>query len=67
MLMAYLFVGRIKLKNKALVDYSTKCFFSQESGDINLHEIIAFCCLKSSCECINGFNMLKNPQSLGLY
>jgi hypothetical protein len=35
-------------------------FFSSKYGDINLHEITIFCCLKSIFECRNEFNMLNN-------
>jgi hypothetical protein len=40
---------------------SMKWFFLSESNNINLYEIIIFCCLKYIFECRNGFNMLENP------
>jgi hypothetical protein len=53
---------KIDMENLALSKYcSAKWFFWPESDDINLHEIIIFCCLKSIYECINGFNVLKKP------
>jgi hypothetical protein len=37
------------------------CCFSPEFGDINLGELTISCCLNHIFECINGFNLLKNP------
>jgi hypothetical protein len=45
---------KIDMKNWALSNYSTKCFFWPESDKINLHEISIFFCLKYIYEYINA-------------
>ena len=46
---------------QALAKRSTFWVFWLESDDVNLKKIAIFCCLNCIFECINGFNMLKNP------